>query len=198
MAEKEITVLDTCNNIRAAFEGKLANQTFCIKMYSIADKTKDTKNLSEDAVRICVETVHKWNVMLRADVANKLSSKKIYKGVNAVNEELQHIRLRIAKNRDVCNDSDILNLKIINSKITYPMYGNKHCLPYGSLYVTDGKLYKYVDLKEDYINGNFNGNYITLNRKRYYVKDIGSYMAVKFIVDVEKTKEYRDRRGKCV
>lgn len=82
------------------------------------------------------------------------------------------------------------DMQILQASITYPMYGNKHNYPYGKLYVTDGTDSKWVELKED----SYKGNYITFNRKRYYVKDIGRYAMPKFVLDVEKTKSYRADR----
>lgn len=87
-------------------------------------------------------------------------------------------------------EAGVEELQILQASITYPMYGNKHNYPYGKLYVTDGVIRKWVELKEDSIRG----NYITLNRKRYYVQDIGRYAMPKFVLDIEKTKSYRADR----
>lgn len=83
------------------------------------------------------------------------------------------------------------SISIIGQNITYPLYGNKHATAYGTL-VIDGKIGKKVcRIQED----NEYSDYITYNRKRYYVKNIGRYMAANFVIDENKTKDYYYSKG---
>lgn len=83
------------------------------------------------------------------------------------------------------------SIYITGQNITYPLYGNKHVTPYGTL-VIDGEIGKKVcRIQED----NNYYNYITYNRKRYYVTNIGHYMAANFVLDKHKTKDYYYERG---
>lgn len=52
---------------------------------------------------------------------------------------------------------------------TIPLYGNKRTFPYAMLLVNDGKIKKIIRTKEDSI-----GSYITVNRKRYRIRNNGS------------------------
>lgn len=82
------------------------------------------------------------------------------------------------------------SIAIVGQNITYPMFGNKHATAYGTL-VVDGKIGKKVcRIQEEGYN-----NYITYNRKRYYVKNIGRYMAANFVVDEHNTKDYYYSKG---
>ena len=51
-----------------------------------------------------------------------------------------------------------------------PMFGNRHCMPYGKLLVTDGETEKVCKTKGDLDTDLFERQHITFNRKRYYVK----------------------------
>ena len=84
------------------------------------------------------------------------------------------------------------SISIVGQNITYPLYGNKHATAYGTL-VIDGKIGKKVCRIQE--EANTYNNYITYNRKRYYVKDIGRYMAANFVVDEHNTKDYYYSRG---
>lgn len=56
-----------------------------------------------------------------------------------------------------------------------PMYGNIHCMPYFTLEVTDGEKTQICKSKGDKWNDcNAEGQYITFNRKRYKVLNIGT------------------------
>ncbi len=57
---------------------------------------------------------------------------------------------------------------------TIPYFGNKRILPYGKLFVSDGKKEQFVKMKEDR-----NGSYITFNRKRYAIRNNGSLYSPK-------------------
>lgn len=84
------------------------------------------------------------------------------------------------------------SISIIGQNITYPMYGNRHATEYGTL-VIDGKIGKKVCRIQE--ETNTYKNYITYNRKRYYVKNIGRYMAANFVIDEHKTKDYYYEKG---
>lgn len=58
-----------------------------------------------------------------------------------------------------------------------PMYGNKRNLPYGDLIVTDGESRKTCKIQEDSAK-----QYITFNRKRYYVRNAGRLYNPKFVI----------------
>ena len=59
-----------------------------------------------------------------------------------------------------------------------PMYGNKRNLPYGDLIITDGMTSGKAKIKED-----SKGQYITFNRKRYYVSNVGRLYSPKFVFE---------------
>lgn len=62
---------------------------------------------------------------------------------------------------------------------TIPYCGNNRFLPYGKLLVNNGterKICKIKDCK------NYMKQYITFNRKKYYVKNIGTLYSPKYIV----------------
>lgn len=83
------------------------------------------------------------------------------------------------------------NLNITKQYITYPMHGNRHSQPYGSLRVENSQgNWKTVDIKEDGYK-----QYITFNRLRYYVKNTGRYMSANFVLDKEETNRYYADKG---
>lgn len=51
---------------------------------------------------------------------------------------------------------------------TIPYYGNKRIQPYGDLVISDGESRKTYKIQEDRVK-----QYITFNRKRYYVRNAG-------------------------
>lgn len=57
--------------------------------------------------------------------------------------------------------------KIVN--YTIPLFGNTHCLPYGSLLIAEDQDQKIVKIKDD--GGK---QYFTYKRKRYYIRNTGS------------------------
>lgn len=84
------------------------------------------------------------------------------------------------------------SITIVGQNITYPLYENKHVTAYGTL-VVDGKIGKKVCRIQK--EANTYKNYITYNRKRYYVKNIGRYMTANFVVDEHNTKDYYYSKG---
>lgn len=84
------------------------------------------------------------------------------------------------------------SIAIVGQNITYPLYGNKHATEYGTL-VVDGKIGKKVCRIQE--ETDTYKKYITYNRKRYYVKNIGRYMAANFVVDEHSTKDYYYSKG---
>lgn len=60
---------------------------------------------------------------------------------------------------------------------TIPQYGNNRILPYGDLTVTDGENRKTCKIQDDGAN-----QYITFNRKRYYVRNAGTLYSPKFVI----------------
>lgn len=84
------------------------------------------------------------------------------------------------------------SIAIVGQNITYPLYGNKHATAYGTL-VIDGKIGKKVCRIQE--EADTYKNYIIYNRKRYYVKNIGRYMAANFVVDEHNTKDYYYSKG---
>lgn len=95
---------------------------------------------------------------------------------------------REGKDKSLILDS----IAIVGQNITYPLYGNKHATEYGTL-VIDGKIGKKVCRIQE--EADTYKNYITYNRKRYYVKNIGRYMAANFVVDEHNTKDYYYSKG---
>ena len=73
-------------------------------------------------------------------------------------------------------------LKIID--YTIPMYGNRRCLPYGKLKVTDGTTTKVVDIKDGTKEEGYR-QYFTFNRRRYYLKSVGSLYSPCYEVDYD-------------
>ena len=69
------------------------------------------------------------------------------------------------------------SLKILGIQdYTVPMFGSVRSMPYGKLYVTDGNEKKLCVIKEEgYLQ------YITFNRRRYYVKNVGCLYAPEFV-----------------
>ena len=65
-----------------------------------------------------------------------------------------------------------------------PMYGNRRCLPYGKLKVTDGTLTKVVPIKDGTQADGWR-QYFTFNRKRYWIKSVGSRHNPAYEVDYE-------------
>ena len=69
-------------------------------------------------------------------------------------------------------------IKIIGlENYTIPMYGNKRNLPYGDLVISDGESRKTCKIQEDRVK-----QYITFNRKRYYVRNTGRLYNPKFVI----------------
>ena len=64
-----------------------------------------------------------------------------------------------------------LNIKVADW--TIPMYGNVHCMPYGTLIVSDGKRKERCKTKGDRWN-DFGPQYITFNKRRYNVINKGT------------------------
>lgn len=64
--------------------------------------------------------------------------------------------------------------KIIN--YTIPLFGNRRIFPYGKLLVSNGTTERIKPIKDD--GGQ---QYITFNRKRYYVNNIGSLYSPNFV-----------------
>lgn len=60
---------------------------------------------------------------------------------------------------------------------TIPYFGNKRIFSYGDLVVSDGKNRKTVKIKDEGAK-----QYITFNRKRYYVRNAGSLYGPKFVI----------------
>lgn len=56
---------------------------------------------------------------------------------------------------------------------TFPSFGNRHCMPYGSLLVTDGETTKVCKTKGDLDTDTCDYQYITFKRKRYRVIRVG-------------------------
>lgn len=82
-------------------------------------------------------------------------------------------------------------LRVTKQDITYPLYGNKHSMPYGNLLIENlsGER-KWCRIKEDSFR-----QFITFNRKRYYVHDIGRYMSANFEIDKNATTSYYENKG---
>lgn len=59
---------------------------------------------------------------------------------------------------------------------TIPLYGNKRIFPYADLLVSDGVTEKLRPIKDDGAK-----QYITFNRKRHYIKNIGSLYAPNYV-----------------
>lgn len=144
------------------------NLPYLIKYYEV---NKDNPN------DITVVIRHAENVRVR---------KKKFDNIKAMDKAFR----KEGKDLSMLLDS----ISIIGQNITYPMYGNKHATAYGTL-VIDGKIGKKVcRIQEDNEYNNYS-NYITYNRKRYYVKNIGRYMAANFVIDEHKTKDYYYSKG---
>lgn len=60
---------------------------------------------------------------------------------------------------------------------TIPYYGNKRIQPYGDLVISDGESQKTYKIQEDRVK-----QYITFNRKRYYVRNAGRLYNPKFVI----------------
>ncbi|MBQ3543488.1 MAG: hypothetical protein IJA34_00625 [Lachnospiraceae bacterium] len=58
-----------------------------------------------------------------------------------------------------------------------PFCGNKRILPYGDLIISDGESRKTVKIKDE-----GEKQYITFNRKKYYVRNAGSLYSPKFVI----------------
>lgn len=73
--------------------------------------------------------------------------------------------------------------KLKNYIISY--CGNKRILPYGDLVVSDGENQKTCKIHEE-----GEKQYITFNRKRYYVRNAGSLYSPKFVIigNIEEEK----------
>jgi len=69
-------------------------------------------------------------------------------------------------------------IKILELKnYTIPYCGNKRIQPYGDLVVTDGTHKKTAKIMDDGIK-----QYITFNRKRYYVRNAGKLYSPKYVI----------------
>lgn len=66
----------------------------------------------------------------------------------------------------------MIQAQVINWIIPY--FGNSHIMPYGSLKVTDGKETKICKTKGDKVTDSIGYQYITFQRKRYKVINIGA------------------------
>lgn len=60
---------------------------------------------------------------------------------------------------------------------TIPYYGNKRIQPYGDLVISDGENRKTCKIQDDGAK-----QYITFNRKRYYVRNAGRLYSPKFVI----------------
>ena len=64
---------------------------------------------------------------------------------------------------------------------TIPIFGNKRVLPYAKLLVSDGITEKLRPIIDD--GGR---QYITFNRKRYYIKNAGSLYSPRYVFSDER------------
>lgn len=67
--------------------------------------------------------------------------------------------------------------KVLN--YTIPYCGNKRIFPYGDLVVTDGSEKKTCKIKDC---TNSSRQYITFNRKRYYIRNAGTLHSPKYVI----------------
>lgn len=68
---------------------------------------------------------------------------------------------------------------VVLQDYTIPLYGNKRCLPYGNLKITDGKVTKLCPIKDD--DRHHGRQYICFMRKRHYVRNEGTLYNPKFV-----------------
>lgn len=145
---------------------------YIVKMFDVKDN------------RGSLDSICTYTMLIRHPNNVKLKTKKIY-------ENLEEVKKDLSREVKMERKSIILgSIEIIGQDITYPLYGNKHSRPYGKL-VVNGEIGKKICvIKEDsYLD------YITYNRKRYYVKNNGRYMSANYVVDIGKTKEYYNSKG---
>lgn len=68
---------------------------------------------------------------------------------------------------------------------TIPIFGNKRVLPYAKLLVSDGITEKLRPIIDD--GGR---QYITFNRKRYYIKNAGSLYSPHYVLPMNGTSDW--------
>ena len=159
--ESEVRIKATINDIYHEFK---TNKLFSIKRYSPLEKIPDNVDENND--------IFVFDVLIRHEELPKNLTKTTYtlKGL-----EKAILRLR--------NTSyDVPKVRILGVvDYTIPMCGNKRCLPYGKLKVTDGITTKIVPIKDGDSIVDYK-QYITFNRKRYYIRNIGGLHTPKYEV----------------
>ena len=70
----------------------------------------------------------------------------------------------------------------------FPLYGNIHCMPYGTLQVTDGVDTKICKTKGDRWDDHDDYQYITFKRKRYKVVGESNHRTLSVNIHLEPIK----------
>lgn len=189
MAEATIKIYDTYININMVYMGvigKAEGIDYDIRSFEAVNCLDVTDRMSKAQLDVWDREQREWKVRVRHNNAGVLSRRKVYKGIKSVMHDLNTKQ----------PETELPKIEILRSRVIYPTFGSKHIYPTGSVYVTDGVDSKWVDLKEEIGDNYYAGNYITFKRKRYYLKNEGSYMASKFVVDVDKTLNYRNDKSR--
>ena len=189
MAEATIKIYDTYININLVYMGvigKAGGIDYDIRSFEAVNCLDVTDRMSKAQLDVWDREQREWKVRVRHNNACVLSQRKVYKGIKSVMHDLNTKQ----------PETELPKIEILRSRVIYPTFGSKHIYPTGSLYVTDGVDSKWVDLKEEIGDNYYAGNYITFKRKRYYLKNEGSYMSSKFVVDVDKTLNYRNDKSR--
>lgn len=176
--ETEVKVKAKPSELSAFFNK--SEESYYVKYYNVKDKEEVAR------VRQGLDEEVTYTVLMRHKEGIKLKTQVIYPNLRDLEKDLN----KKAKPKEEDKIKILSGITVIRQNITYPLYGNKHVTPYGDL-VIDGEIGKKIcKIKQD----NYN-DYITYNRNRYYVKNIGRYMSANFIVDEGKTKEYYESKG---
>ena len=159
--ESDVKIKATVNEIYTAFQN---SELYLIKYYEPREPLPTQYDKDKD--------IFIFNASIRYEDLPKNLNNTIYtlKGLDKAILRLRNSSYEVPKAR-------IIGLV----DYTIPMFGNKRCMPYGKLKVTDGVETKIVSIKDGDASVGYK-QYFTFNRKRYYIRNEGSMYAPNFVV----------------
>lgn len=157
--ESDIKIKATVKEISDAFEN---SELYSIRFYEPAEKIPEHYDVNND--------VFVFNAIVRHEELPKYLSKTTY--------TIKGIEKAILRLRDFEKPSVRIE-RIVEYII--PMYGNKRCVPYGKLKVTDGVDSKIVSIKDGDESVGYK-QYFTFKRHRYYIRNEGGLHSPRYVI----------------
>jgi len=159
--ESDIKIKATVNEIYNAFNN---SDLYSIRFYEPIQPMPEKYDDNKD--------IFIFNAIVRHEELPKHLTKTVYtlKGLEKAILRLRNSSYEVPK----VNIIGLLDY-------TIPMFGNRRCMPYGKLKVTDGVETKIVPIKDGDASVGYQ-QYFTFNRKRYYIRNDGSLHAPRYVV----------------